>query len=332
MDCKLLRIAAIFCLLFLGGVDARHYASTADATSVVDYLRGSWLIRLIDSSSPPSIIPHYSHIVRFNASVVDEGTLIGLVEEFTPDIPPWVIERFASAYKLIVSAFRRIMGNTEISDEPSAVESTTPPLFRQFDIAVVEENYVSGTISVDQRSTSSDVDCPGPHHLNASFVAHYSNTEGQPSRLRIASGVVNTDGLLFLDTGGDRCVSWTRRIVSYSFVAVDDSHIHLTLESVDAAASSTETTHYSFLMKRRDESLASGPVSSSLGTIALLVVVALVKFGPRAYLKWKGINAKDLMRKAGGADKGQSMTMQQRLELVKKQREILEEMKSKKLL
>ena len=37
--------------------------------------------------------------------------------------------------------------------------------------------------------------------------------------------------------------------------------------------------------------MASSPVSSSHGTIALLVVVALVKFGPRAYLKWKGINA-----------------------------------------
>lgn len=46
----------------------------------------------------------------------------------------------------------------------------------------------------------------------------------------------------------------------------------------------------SFLFKRMSQSHEDRELWTTLGTLMLLVVVALVKFGPRWYMKWRGIS------------------------------------------
>jgi hypothetical protein len=325
----MVRLDVVYVLLIISVtqlVDCRHYSAN-DATSMLDYLKGSWLVR--PASAAGDILTHnFTHVAQLNSSLVDESVLIGTVEPHEESMPPWFVMAVFRAYLAVERVVLPLLGRNPRDESTPAAE--LPPLFRAFDLALFEENYISGSALVDQRPTEA---CPGPHHLNLTYVAHYSNTEGQASRLRVASGKINTLGSLMTDEGST-CNPWTRRLTAYTFVVVDDSNIIITLESISedpispGGIPAMSMLHH-FHMRRR-EPQSSDVFANSFGTIALLAVVALVKFGPRAYLKWKGINPADVLGARGRSGKVQSV--EERLELVKKQRQILEEMKAKKML
>lgn len=306
--------------------EGREKAGT-EVSSMVDYLRGAWLVRPADLSKGGLLsAANFTHILQLNSSLEDESVLNGTVDPYEQPSMPWFVEMMFQCYFALDDFVGPLLGR-----QPRQVEVAVAPelpLFKAFDVMIIEENYISGAVLVDQRSGTS---CPGPRHLNLSYVAHYSTTEGQASRLRIASGSVQSDGSFSLDVEGAACAPWSRRIITYSFLVVDDSSIQVTLESiasphVSALPAKSQLTTFHL---RRHIATGDDAISNSFGTMVLLGIVALVKFGPRMYLKWKGINPALIM---GGTKKTQNMTIEQRVELVKRQRALMDEMKAKKLI
>ncbi len=311
-------------------VEGRQYSS-GDASSMEDYLRGSWLVRPADLFKGGFVsAANYTHIVHLNSSIEDESVLTGTVDPFEMPSPPWLVQMFLQTYFAVEQVVLPLLGRPPRKVDVAAAVPE-PPLFRSFDVTVLPENYISGSVVVDQRSMAS---CPGPRHLNLTYVAHYSSTEGQASTLRIASGAVHTDGAFSLEDaeGTEACAPWPRRIATYTFLVVDDSNIQIMLESAPNPYTSVlpaKTQLHTFHLRRR-EAPSGDALTNSFGTLVLLGIVALVKFGPRAYLKWKGINPNDFM--GGRKQNQQTLTIEQRVELVKKQRAVMEEMRVKKLI
>lgn len=66
---------------------------------------------------------------------------------------------------------------------------------------------------------------------------------------------------------------------------IDDSNAAVTIVYGESGECVSEV-----LLKRISQSEEAKSLSSLVGTLGLLVVVALFKFGPRWYMKWKGIN------------------------------------------
>jgi hypothetical protein len=333
---KLVHLVAGLLMVLLNVAPVSCHSSDG-VSSMLQFLADSWLIRPATGNAA-TLTSNYTHILQLKISLADESTLFGTVEPFEMESPPWIVVKILETYLSLEQTWYKLLGrqpqrlNTEPEESPPSV-----PIFRSFDISVVEDNYISGSVVIGQRPSDA---CPDQRQLNLTYAAHFSTTEHQPSRFRIASGRVSAAGRLALDAepiSGSPCAEWNRQVTTYTFVAVDSSNILLTLESAPAADAAPEVEggmppaalFYKFHLLRR-ETPKGDWLGNSLGTIVLLVVVALIKFGPRAYLRWKGVNPAELMGRGRGGNK--QMSLQQRLELVKKQRDILDEMKSKKML
>lgn len=97
------------------------------------------------------------------------------------------------------------------------------------------------------------------------------------------------------------------RISGWTLHCIDDVNAVLTIlllksKNNDGDDGAGATTHpVQFVLRRTSETAESRNLMSTLGTLGLLLVVALVKFGPRYYMKWKGISPNDFLAGRRGA-------------------------------
>lgn len=104
-----------------------------------------------------------------------------------------------------------------------------------------------------------------------------------------------------VNSGGDACSEHLLPVAiwSYSVHVIDDSNILLHMVtrtgltcslSSNGESSSGPYCPISFALKRTTQSHEDRELWSTVGTLLLLLVVALVKFGPRWYMNWRGIS------------------------------------------
>jgi hypothetical protein len=141
--------------------------------------------------------------------------------------------------------------------------------------------------------------------LQFHVAVHHSPTEFQKYRTITTikdNAVIATPQCIRIPSHGgeaasEACSDIVLPVAVWSFSAhvIDDSNILLhivTKSGVCGSSDALSSVHcpVSFALKRTTQSHEDRELWSTAGTLLLLLVVALVKFGPRMYMKWKGIS------------------------------------------
>lgn len=198
-------------------------------------------------------------------------------------------------------------------------------------VKVVADNAVSGSIAVSIGSCNavdSAADGCSLASLQSSFASHYNPSDVQ--KYRTISSAGSTDGALhFLgNTINEEARFTAGKLTSWSVQFIDDANaiINVVTRNGDIGSLCTSTV----LLKRLSDTSEDRSVKSLIGTLVLMVVVAAVKFGPRQYMKWKGINPNSLTgRKLARVNKP-VMTAEERERVLKQEADFIQSVQRKK--
>jgi hypothetical protein len=267
------------CLL-LTAVASAEYLAPFDAL-----LQGRWLVRRhLSGGSASAIRAPYTHQLTLVKSSKFDGEVFG---ELTP-------------YEGSGDLANSFLSWWSSRGRPTVVESTETPIAvwnRTYHVQCSFEGNAEGLLTVSESGAAEAAQ--EQSSFTYPILSHVGLTDQHRHRSLSVTSPDATKGLIVsaLSDGADAAANAVR-FYSMSLHFLDESHAIATLLF---ASNGIVSAHQPLVvvLKRFSTEEEGQSWKSLVGTIGLLVIVAAVKFGPRQYMRWKGMSPNDVFRKRG---------------------------------
>ena len=281
--------------LVLVALTCSHVAAEYFA-SFDSMLRGRWLIRRHTAGAARG---PYTHQLTLAGSGSFDGVVFG---ELTP------YDSNDDLSNSLMSWWYRSTTNSSNTGASYIAWNST------FSVHFSFEGDSEGVLTITEK-TKDGVAVPTPQSVTYPLIGHASPSDQHRHRSLSATSPTLTTGLIVSTQEKEKDVVPT---VLHSILLhfLDESHAIGTLTfAVEGQVLPADDTR-TVVLKRYSTEEEGQSWKSLVGTFGLLIVVAAVKFGPRQYMRWKGISPNDVLRKRGVTVNKKGAGMKQASELL----------------